>query len=171
MYARDPLGRAVVYAIDMLRQGAGIAELCAEADVEFADQIGPHLRHIIEHYETLLEGLDLGIVDYDNRSRNRALEKDSALARRRCDELATGYTERLSRIWPETIAVAFDGGATGDDRFVSGSTPLRELLFVAGHAVHHYALLRLLLNQRGLSLPEDIGKAAATIRYERERNA
>jgi len=171
MYARDPLGRAVVYAIDMLRQGAGIAEISERAGLVFNDQIGPHLRHIIEHYESLLNGLDLGVIDYDNRSRNRELECDPALARARCNELAVGFTERLKRGWPEQLAVAFDGGAAGDDRFVSGSTPLRELLFVAGHAVHHYALLRLLLKQRGLTLPEDVGKAAATIRYERERNA
>ena len=42
---------------------------------------------------------------------------------------------------------------------------------MAGHAIHHYALLRLVLKQRGLTLPENIGKAAATIRYEREHSA
>lgn len=171
MHARDPLGRAVAYAIDMLCQGAGIAEAASRAGLAFADQIGPHLRHIIEHYEALLKGLDLGVVDYDNRSRDRAIETDAELARRRCEELAAGFSSRLLRVWPESVAVAFDGGVAGDDRFVSGSTPLRELLFVAGHAVHHYALLRLLLKQRGLVLPEDIGKAPATIRYERERGA
>lgn len=171
MHARDPLGRAVIYAIDMLHQGAGIADISERAGLCFEDQIGPHLRHIIEHYEALLAGLDRGVIDYDNRSRNRDLERDAALARRRCDELATGFSERLTRGWPDELAVAFDGGVAGDDRFVSGSTPLRELLFVAGHAVHHYALLRLLLKQRGLTLPEDVGKAAATIRYERERSA
>ena len=171
MYARDPLGNAVAYAIDMLSQGAGIAEISERAGLPFEQQIGPHLRHIIEHYEAFLNGLDQGVIDYDNRNRNREIERDPALARRRCDELAAGYTARLSRSWPETLAVAFDGGAAGDDRFVSGSTPLRELLFVAGHAVHHYALLRLLLKQSGLTLPENVGKAAATIRYERERNA
>ena len=171
MHARDPLGRAVVYAIDMLQQGAGIAEVAERAGLPFDDQIGPHLRHIIEHYEALLSGIDHGVIDYDNRSRDRSIEHDPALARARCEALAGGLTHRLDRPWPETIAVAFDGGVAGDDRFVSGSTPLRELLFVAGHAVHHYALLRLVLKQRGLNLPESIGKAAATIRYEREQKA
>lgn len=171
MHARDPLGLAVAYAIDMLHQGAGIAGIAERAGLRFAEQIGPHLRHIIEHYEALLSGLDLGVVDYDNRSRDRSLEADAMLARQRCEALAAGFTQRLSRPWPETLAVAFDGGVAGDERFVSGSTPLRELLFVAGHAVHHYALLRLVLKQQGLVLPEDIGKAPATIRYERERGA
>ena len=171
MHARDPIGRAVVYAIDMLRQGANIAEISERAGLSFMEQIGPHLRHIIEHYEAFLDGLDHGVIDYDNRSRNRELERDATLARGRCEQLANGYTARLAHSWPESLVVACDGGAAGDDRFVSGSTPLRELLFLAGHAVHHYALLRQLLKQRGLTLPEEIGKAAATIRYERERSA
>lgn len=145
MHARDPLGRAVSYAIDMLRQGAGIAEIAERAGLRFEEQIGPHLRHIIEHYEALLAGIDLGVVDYDNRSRDREVECDPRLAKARCERLADGLTARLGQIWPETLAVAFDGGLAGDDRFVSGSTPLRELLFIAGHAVHHYALLRLVL--------------------------
>lgn len=171
MHARDTLAHAVTYAADMLRQGAGIAEVAVRAGLAFEAQIGPHLRHVIEHYEALLTGLDLGVIDYDNRARDRALETDPALARARCEALIAAFEARLAGPWPEAIAVAFDGGAEGDERFVSGSTPLRELIFVAGHAVHHYALLRLALKAEGLTLPENIGKAAATIRYERERRA
>ncbi|MCX7062609.1 MAG: hypothetical protein NTZ11_17185 [Gammaproteobacteria bacterium] len=171
MHARDPLGLAVAYAIDILRQGAGIAEVVDRAGLPFADQIGPHLRHVVEHYEALLSGIDQGVIDYDNRSRDRQIERDAVLARARFDALAEALARRLERPWPEEIAVAFDGGIAGDKRFVSGSTPLRELLFVAAHAVHHYALLRLALAPRGLILPESIGKAAATLRYERERQA
>lgn len=171
MHARDPLGRAVAYAIDMLRQGAGIAEIAERAGLRFEEQIGPHLRHIIEHYDALLAGIDRGVVDYDNRSRDRQIECDPLLAKARCERLADGLSARLGQTWPETLAVAFDGGVAGDDRFVSGSTPLRELLFIAGHAVHHYALLRLVLKAQGLNLPDNVGKAAATIRYERERQA
>lgn len=171
MHARDPIGRAVAYAVDMLRQGAGIAEVVDRAGIAFEDQIGPHLRHVVEHYEALLSGIDQGVIDYDNRSRDREIERDAALAQVRFETLAERFLRRLERPWPEAIAVAFDGGIAGDDRFVSGSTPLRELLFVAAHAVHHYALLRLVLKTRGLNLPESIGKAAATLRYERERQA
>jgi len=171
MHARDPLGRAVAYAMDMLRQGAGIADVAERAGLVFSDQIGPHLRHIIEHYESFIAGLDQGVIDYDNRSRNRELEREASAARGRCEELIERYTARLGQPWPESLAVVFDGGIAGDDRFVSGSTPLRELLFLAGHAVHHYALLNLVMKQKGLVLPDSIGKAPATIRYEREKHA
>lgn len=171
MHARDTLAHAIAYACDMLKQGAGIAEVAARAGLAFGEQIGPHLRHVIEHYEALLQGLDRGVVDYDNRPRERALETDAALTQARCAALVAALEARLDSAWPERIAVALDGGLQGDESFVSGSTPLRELLFVAGHAVHHYALLRLVLRARGLTLPEDIGKAAATIRYEREHRA
>lgn len=171
MHARDTLAHAVVYASDLLRQGAGIAEVAARAGLRFDDRIGPHLRHVIEHYEALLNGLDRGVVDYDNRPRERALERDAALAQSRCTTLVAALENRRAQAWPERVAVAVDGGVHGEVRFVSGSTPLRELLFVAGHAVHHYALLRVLLEAEGLTLPENLGRAAATIRYERERGA
>jgi len=171
MHARDPLGRAVAYAIALLEQGAGIAETAARAGLAFESQIGPHLRHVIEHYDALLSGLDRGVIDYDRRCRERALERDPVLARGRCATLAEGFSARLAQPWPESLVVAIDGGLAGDDRYVSTSTPLRELLFVAGHAVHHYALLRLLLQQRGVILPESIGKAPATLRHEREQRA
>lgn len=169
MHARDPLGRAVVYAIEMLQQGAGIAAAAVQAGVPYAEQVGPHLRHVVEHYEALLSGVDQGIVDYDNRSRDRTFEQDPTLAAQRCAALAERFHQRLARPWPDTVAVAFDGGVAGDERYVSASTPLRELLFVAGHAVHHYALLRLVLKQHGVVLSDCIGKAAATLRYEREQ--
>lgn len=171
MHARDPLGQAVGYAIDMLRQGAVIADVAGRAGLPFEDVIGPHLRHVVEHYETLLAGLEHGVVDYDNRDRDRRLECDPALAQARCETLAAAYLQRLDQPWPESVVVAFDGGVAGDERFVSPSTPLRELLFVAGHAVHHYALLRLVLEQQRVMLPAWTGKAPSTIRHEREQRA
>lgn len=171
MHARDPLGGAVTYATDILRQGIEIAALAERSGLPFQQQIGPHLRHIIEHYETLLSGLEQGVIDYDNRRRNRAIEQDPSVARRSCEDLITRFGDRLQQPWPESVAVVFDGGVSGDHRFVSGSTPLRELLFVAGHAVHHYALLSLAMKHAGITVPDIIGKAPATVRYERERNA
>lgn len=171
MSGRDPLGGAVAAAVALLRQGAGIAELAELAGLGCADHVGPHLRHVIEHYEALLTGLDRGLVDYDARPRDRQLERDPRLARSRCDSLADRYAGRLAEPWPETLLVACDGGLAGEERYRAGSTPLRELLFVASHAVHHYALLRLALAPQGLTLPDGIGKAASTQRFEREQRA
>lgn len=167
MRARDPLGRAVAEAIALLRQGAGIAELAERAGLADDTPLGPHLRHVIEHYEALLTGLDDGLVDYDARPRDRRVERDPALARSRCEQLADSYAARLSRPWPDTLVVACDAGVDGADRHLAGSTPARELLFVASHAVHHYALLRLALAPLGLHLPDGVGKAPSTLRHER----
>jgi len=171
MHARDPLGGAVSYATDILRQGIDLAVLAEQSGLQFQHQIGPHLRHVIEHYETLLAGIEHGVIDYDNRRRNREIEQDPAIARQACEALIKRFNERLQMPWPESVAVVFDGGVTGDHRFVSGSTPLRELLFVAGHAVHHYALLSLAMKHAGIVVPDIIGKAPATVRYEREKSA
>src|SRR5688572_18430786 len=36
--------------------------------------IGGHLRHIIEHYQSFLRGLDAGGIDYENRARDSLIE-------------------------------------------------------------------------------------------------
>ena len=45
--------------------------------------VGSHLRHVVEHYEALVIGLTLGVVDYDGRPRDRQLETSPTLARDR----------------------------------------------------------------------------------------
>ena len=42
--------------------------------------IGRHVRHVLDHYIAFQSGLESGEVDYDMRSRDSAVEKDSALA-------------------------------------------------------------------------------------------
>ena len=46
----------------------------------FHEKIGPHVRHIIEHYEALGRPARHGQADYDGRARDRALESDPRLA-------------------------------------------------------------------------------------------
>ena len=47
----------------------------------YANPVGAHLRHVIEHYWALVRPACPGIVDYDARARNRELEQSPDLAR------------------------------------------------------------------------------------------
>ena len=72
--------------------------------------IGPHFRHIIDHYDCFLSGLDSGRVDYDLRERDRACELDPTVCARRI----RAVIERLERLeYDEAqreLAVAMDSG-------------------------------------------------------------
>lgn len=133
----------------------------------YVGPVGSHLRHVIEHYEALLAGAEHGAVDYDRRPRDRQLERCTIEARRRIvalqAQLAPGRCLPLER----ALAVRGQAGLAGDLNFTVGSTLGRELVFVASHAVHHYALLQTHCQQQGIELGADFGKAPATVVHER----
>ena len=48
--------------------------------------IGAHLRHALDHIVCFVRGLPEGIVDYDNRDRDEAIERDPELFRKALHE-------------------------------------------------------------------------------------
>lgn len=133
----------------------------------YAGPVGAHLRHVIEHYDALVFPAEPGVVDYDGRPRDAELERSPARARLRVEALCRA----LAR-WPASrlgmpVRVRGLGGAAGDFRFVAASSVGRELAFVASHAVHHFAVLKLHVQQQGITVPPDFGKAPATVAHER----
>ena len=131
-----------------------------------AGPVGAHLRHIVEHYEALLGAAALpALVDYDRRPRDREIERCPALARQRLTALQQRLATAIALDTP--LQVRGRGGLAGEFEFTVGSTLGRELVFVASHAVHHYALLQTHCTANGIELPADFGKAPATVAHER----
>ena len=133
----------------------------------YAQPVGAHLRHVIEHYEALLLSAEPGVVDYDRRPRDRQLECDPAIAQARVQAL-----QRLLVLW---ATPRFDmplhsrgiGGLAGDFEFTVTTTLARELVFVASHAIHHYALLAEHCRRHGIDLGAGFGHAPATVAHGR----
>ena len=164
--------RLLQFSIDVLDQAlALVASVVASheppVDPDYATPVGAHLRHIIEHYEALLCPAEPGSVDYDQRPRDRELEHQPAVARVRLKALQA----RL-RQWPDAqldalLQVRGLGGQAGDFDFAVSSSVGRELVFVASHAVHHYALLRAHCKQHGIPVSAQFGRAPGTVAHER----
>ncbi len=129
-----------------------------------ADPIGKHVRHVLEHYESLLQGTD-GRIDYETRARDPAVETDPRVARERI----AGIRERLAVLpnldAPVSVRVRYTCAA--DDRTVTGieSTLERECHFVLSHTIHHMALIALLAQRHGHGVPQEFGVAGSTLRY------
>jgi hypothetical protein len=158
-YASNVLGQALALAAAHERPGAP----------RYADHVGPHLRHVIEHYESWLGALGSPQIDYDRRARDAALERSPALARARLQTIQ----QRLAQ-WPTLqltapLRVHAGIGLAGESVCMAESSFGRELLFVTSHAVHHFALLQLHCRQHGISIGDDFGKAPATVAHERAR--
>ena len=132
----------------------------------FSGPVGAHLRHVIEHYEALIHGLPLGVVDYDGRPRDRQLEASAALARDRLQSLRQMLGQWTPDMLDRPVQVLGQGGVAGDFDFRVTSSVGRELVFLASHAVHHFALLSAHLQRHGISVPTHFGKAPGTVANE-----
>ena len=160
--------RLLQFSIDVLDQALVlVASHEQTVDPDYATPVGAHLRHIIEHYEALLSPAEPGSVDYDQRPRDRELEHQPAVARIRLEALQA----RL-RKWPDAqldapLQVRGLGGQDGDFDFAVSSSFGRELVFVASHAIHHYALVRAHCKQHGIPVNAQFGRAPGTVAHER----
>lgn len=132
----------------------------------YAYPIGAHLRHVIEHYEALLQPKWLGVVDYDQRPRDHELQTNPGVALLRMHALMRRLNDWTAADLDATVQVRGRGGLAGDFGFAVGSSVARELVFVTSHAIHHYALLKPHCLQHGIPIAADFGRAPATVAHE-----
>jgi uncharacterized damage-inducible protein DinB len=155
-----------------LRQGIALVEALSRGDYVATARagwapVGSQFRHVLDHYLAFLDGWAAGRIDYDARGRNRETETDPARALR----VAGWIVEELERIHTEdgdrTVLVQMDSGGNDGVPDWRPSTVGRELQFLVSHTVHHYALMKLLLEDRGVATDAELGTAPSTAAYQR----
>ncbi|WP_169314282.1 DinB family protein [Streptomyces piniterrae] len=127
-----------------------------------ASSIASHVRHCVDHYTAILDGVDTGTVEYDRRVRGTALETDRSFALARLAEVRSqvcGLAARSLDRPVEVISVVDSDGSVARTR----STASRELLFVSHHAVHHVAVMVPMARTLGVNVPAQFGYAPATL--------
>lgn len=160
--------RLLQFSIDVLAQALSLVASHELPDApDYAAPVGTHLRHVIEHYEALLSPAEPGSVDYDQRPRDRELEREPAQARARLEALRVCLLQWTDAQLDAPLQVRGLGGLGGDFDFAVASSTGRELVFVASHAIHHYAMLQAHCEQHGIPISAEFGRAPATIAYER----
>ncbi len=126
--------------------------------------VGAHLRHVGDAVDCLLRGLDSGRVDFDARRRDERLERERAVGRKRLQELARRVRAIEAKFAGRPLRVSHDAPA-GAPQPIADSTLERELMFLASHCVHHYALVAIVLKRRGVRPSPDFGVAVSTLRF------
>ena len=163
------------YTSDILTQMIGVAQPYVESRQQtYGEHVGAHLRHIIEHYETLAHALTCSescsnracVVDYDARERNIRVETDPQVALDRIGLLQRAFEVINDPLMERAVDVHTRGGLQGEHNFSTRSSVARELMFLNGHATHHFAILQGYARQRGETLGAGVGRAPATVAYE-----
>jgi hypothetical protein len=156
---------------DVLQQGGifldriGDETYSRRLEGEFAASLGAHYRHVLDHFLCLAEGIRTGQVNYDERRRNPQLESSVKCARlvteALIDEFGSLSHELLQRECTVRYSVVY-GESKGE---AVSSNLAREVMFCVGHAIHHYAILRLLCAAAGVKLPYEFGIAPSTLKH------
>lgn len=132
----------------------------------FNSGIGEHLRHILEHYQCFLAGLDARRIDYDGRKRDRKISGDREHAVDVIRELIAAFEGRP--VSDFDLRVRLDGSSDDSDADPwSRSTTRRELQYLQAHTVHHYALIAFILRLQGSEPSAEFGVAPSTLRHRR----
>lgn len=159
-------------SIEILNQlGSLISRLPKEAYFEplaclQESSIGKHVRHIVEFFDCLLDGIPDGMVNYDLRKRSLRLETEPMHA---LERIALIQRE-IPEIREANFALQADFGNGNQDFPTSVS---RELAFCMDHCVHHLALIRagMLQHFPSIAVEEDFGVAFSTLRYLQQQNS
>jgi hypothetical protein len=132
--------------------------------------IGGHYRHCLDHFTSLLRGLDADEVDYDHRDRDARIESQP--------DFAIEVTRRLRAQLEQLAAAALDAPvrARCEVSYAPGTSPVtgstfgREMVYAIAHAIHHYALISVMARLLDVRLPEHFGVAPSTLVHEQATN-
>jgi len=161
----------IVAAQDVLLQGLGLLFELGDgtysqvAGTPFNASVGQHYRHMLEHFQSLIRGLRAQEINYDARARNQRLQSDVTYASiATCDVLRA-----LKRYTDETLALncrvinSVGYSTSQPSRFESNVS--RELAYCIGHAIHHFAILRLICHEIAVTVPSEFGVAPSTLEH------
>ena len=161
----------VVAAQDVLLQGLDLLfELRGHAyshvaGAPFNASVGQHYRHVLEHFQSLIRGISAREINYDARERNPRLQEEVTYASiATCDVLRAlkRYSEEtLTR--PCKVINSVGYGASNPSTLESNVG--RELAYCVGHAIHHYAIVRLICHEIGVTVPAEFGVAPSTLKH------
>jgi hypothetical protein len=162
---------------DVLRQGLALLfdlngeTFAALAPEPYNASIGQHYRHVLDHFLCLVSGMAAGEVDYDNRERNPQLETDLDYACAATERLIQVFNRYDLELLSRPCIVRYSVGYGNIAPVRLPSVVARELAFCIGHAVHHYAIVRLLCDSVGVEVVPEFGVAPSTLKHRAEQMA
>ena len=137
-------------------------------DKVFNSSVGRHTRHVLDHYEAFVRGLDKGAINYDDRDRETELELSRVAAKARITDLCRRLHQRLQTSSYGVVEIVLDlPQYQGESPRLQPTSVIRELAFVLSHSIHHYAIIACMCKFRNFSrVPAGFGVAPATLSYQ-----
>lgn len=131
------------------------------------DSIGNHLRHCLDHFTRLQAGIPSGLVDYDDRERDEAVASDPVLCSSAFKSVLEWLRDLDLGLLEKPLRLSQTSTQEGA-RSIVGTTLERELIFLAGHSVHHLAIVALIAERLRIQLPQQWAVAYSTAAYRKQ---
>jgi uncharacterized damage-inducible protein DinB len=125
------------------------------------NSIGKHVRHVIECYQCLFQGIEIDLVDYDKRERNIRIETDKVFALQILEALSIAIMNLEEKLIQLQVTYS-------DNSTLVQTSVKRELAYNVEHTVHHLAIIKMGINVAfpSVEIPENVGVASSTLRYQ-----
>ncbi len=165
-WSTSPLAQLMTQLSDLVRT-LNTEQYNARPELTKCGAIGGHVRHVLDHLVAWLNGVDQGVVNYDDRQRDTAIEHDPVVALHAIKH----HTARLAEISDSQLAgqVFVLTSMTSCGSLVElPSSHARELAFVFSHTIHHNAIIGTIARALGVCLPDHFGMAPSTIAYRNQ---
>lgn len=132
--------------------------------------IGQHTRHFIEFFQCLVKATHADnqsekcVLNYDLRRRDRQIEADPVYALQALKNIAKNFPQLAAErpLWLESKDYKIDTA------LLLPTTLERELLYNIEHTIHHFALIKIGLQEVApeIQLPDHFGFAPSTVYKE-----
>ena len=126
--------------------------------------VSQHIRHILEFYVCLYEGLKTGVVNYDNRKRDLRIENDRLFTQNLIRELKEKINNQVDN---NDLILELKYGDDSENNISLSTNYFRELAYNVEHTIHHLAIIKQPIIERFnyIELPDNFGIASSTVRY------
>lgn len=117
----------------------------------YFSSIGCNMRHVLDAFTCIFNGLESKHIDFSDRERNQLAEEKTKFGIAYFNNTIAKLHQLEEADFDMTISVCDDLG-TG---IVTANYTLGSALIQAhSHAIHHYATIGFIINQLGIELPD-----------------
>lgn len=130
--------------------------------------IGQHIRHIVDFYLCLINGIKAADINYDKRERNPNIEKDCLTAKNMMAIIAS-KVQAVDIEKPVKVCSSFVANEDVALKLIPSSIG-RELMYAYDHAIHHLAIIKIGMQIHFPEIPisKNLGVAPSTLKYRQQ---
>ena len=130
----------------------------------YYSSIGSHMRHILDVFSCIFDGLETKKVDFSARERNPKAEQTTEAGIAYFNHIIDRLHQLSEDDFDTMISVTDD---LGTGKVTANYTLGSALIQAHSHAIHHFASIGFIINRLGVELPdEDFGYNPTTPKKE-----